>query len=82
MTDSGIELIEAYIGPEGVLTGTARITQEARERAAADQRAQDIKRRQRQLARRRESVKRQIEELQAARKPTKTKRICCWVKRI
>jgi circadian clock protein KaiC len=66
MTDSGIELIDAYIGPEGVLTGTARITQEARDQAATDQRAQDIKRRQRQLSRRRESVKRQIEELQAA----------------
>ena len=35
VTDSGIELIDAYIGPEGVLTGTARLSQEARERAAA-----------------------------------------------
>ncbi|MBT3071613.1 circadian clock protein KaiC [Rhodomicrobium sp. Az07] len=66
MTDRGIELIDAYIGPEGVLTGTARITQEARDRAAADQRERESNRRQRQFARRREAVRRQIEELEAA----------------
>ena len=38
VTDSGIELIEAYIGPEGVLTGIARPSQEAREKAAAKRR--------------------------------------------
>ena len=31
MTGSGIDLVDAYIGPGGVLTGTARIAQEARE---------------------------------------------------
>jgi circadian clock protein KaiC len=33
LTDRGIELVDAYLGPEGVLTGTARVAQEARERA-------------------------------------------------
>jgi circadian clock protein KaiC len=65
MTDHGIELIDAYIGPEGVLTGTARVIQEAREAAAAARRQQDVQRRRRDLARRREAVDRQIAELRA-----------------
>ncbi len=65
MTPNGIELIDAYVGPEGVLTGTARTTQEARELAATEQRRQDAARRLRDLVRRREAVGRQIAELQA-----------------
>jgi circadian clock protein KaiC len=38
----GIELLEPYLGPEGVLTGSARIAQEARERAAAIEREQKV----------------------------------------
>ncbi|MBI0539470.1 circadian clock protein KaiC [Roseomonas sp. KE2513] len=66
MTDTGIELIEPYIGPEGVLTGTARMSQAARERAAAARRQQEVERRRRDLARRREAMERQIGELRAA----------------
>jgi circadian clock protein KaiC len=66
MTDTGIDLIDAYIGPEGVLTGTARLVQEARERAAADRRVKEAEQHRRQLARRREAVVRQIAELQAS----------------
>ena len=32
LTDQGIELRDAYLGPQGVLTGSARLAQEARER--------------------------------------------------
>jgi len=32
MTGNGVELREAYLGPAGVLTGSARLVQEARER--------------------------------------------------
>lgn len=32
MTRNGVELREAYLGPAGVLTGSARVAQEARER--------------------------------------------------
>ncbi|TPG49290.1 circadian clock protein KaiC [Roseomonas nepalensis] len=66
ITDTGIELIEPYIGPEGVLTGTARLTQAAREQAAAARRRQEGERRQRELARRRAALERQIGELRAA----------------
>ncbi len=31
LTDSGIELIDVYVGPGGVLTGTSRVAQEAQE---------------------------------------------------
>ena len=65
VTDSGIELIEAYIGPEGVLTGIARLSQEARAKAAAKRRRAEVERRRRESTRRRDSLERQIEELRA-----------------
>jgi circadian clock protein KaiC len=65
ITDSGVELLPVYVGPEGVLTGAARLTQEARERAVATARREEIERRRRDLARRREMMERQIMELRA-----------------
>lgn len=65
LTDEGITFIDAYIGAEGVLTGTARLAQEARERDESKARAQGIERRRREMARKRASVDRQIAELQA-----------------
>src|SRR5205085_11695496 len=35
LTGRGIELLDVYAGPEGVLTGSARLSQEERERSAA-----------------------------------------------
>ncbi len=66
MTDTGIDLIDPYVGPAGVLTGAARITQEARDLADAERRTQDIARRHRDAARRRATVQRQIADLNAA----------------
>ena len=66
VTDTGIELIEPYVGPEGVLTGTARLTQAAREQAAATRRQHEAERRRRDLARRREALERHIEEQRVA----------------
>ncbi len=66
ITDHGIELIEAYVGPEGVLTGTARSSQETRERAAAVLRHHEVSRRRRDVARRREVVEQQIADLRSA----------------
>lgn len=65
ITDGGIELIDAYIGSEGVLTGSARLSQEARDRDAGRLRHQEIERRRREFARRRASLERQIADLQA-----------------
>lgn len=65
ITDHGIDLIEPYIGPEGVLTGTARITQMGREQAARLRRQQETEQRRREIVRRRAALERQIEELRA-----------------
>lgn len=65
ITDHGIELIQPYVGPDGVLTGTARLTQAAREAAAMMRRRQEMERRRRELRRRREALERQIEEMRS-----------------
>jgi circadian clock protein KaiC len=65
MTHDGIVLREVYVGPEGVLTGAARIAQEARERERSMQQKHDAERRNMDFARRRRRVQAQIEELQA-----------------
>ena len=65
LSREGITLVDAYIGPAGVLTGTARVVQEAEEVAAALRREQENRRRQREAERRRQSLERQIEELRA-----------------
>ncbi len=66
LSDSGIHLIEPYVGSDGVLTGAARKAQEARERDAILLREQTNDRRRRDLERRRISVERRIAELRAA----------------
>jgi circadian clock protein KaiC len=65
LSDRGMELRPVYLGPEGVLTGSARLTQETRERAAAVARQQELERRARALMRRRRQLERQIEDLRA-----------------
>jgi len=65
LTDEGIEMAPIYVGPDGVLTGTARVAQEAREREAEQARQDAVASRRRALERRRLTVERQIAELQA-----------------
>lgn len=65
LTSSGVQLIEVYLGTGGVLTGTARVVQEAQEKAAALVRQQEIERKQRDLERKRKEMEAQITALQA-----------------
>ena len=65
MTSEGIKLREAYVGPEGVVTGSARLAQEAKDKAAALVRERDMARRSRELERKRREIAAQIEILQA-----------------
>lgn len=65
ITDGGIKLREMYLGPAGMLTGSARVAQEAREREQERDRKQEGERRRREFARKRQAVERQIAELQA-----------------
>jgi circadian clock protein KaiC len=64
ITPQGIDLVDVYVGPDGVLTGSLRAAQEARERAAAVSREQDMQLRQRDLERRRATLEAQIVALQ------------------
>ena len=66
LTDRGIELIDAYVGPEGVLMGSARSTQLARETAAQVERRLVTEHRQRELQRKQQLYEAQLIVLQAA----------------
>ena len=65
LTDRGIELKDVYAGAEGVLTGSARAAQEAREKAAAQLRREAIERKKRELERKRQALDTQIVALRA-----------------
>ncbi|MGC2648347.1 MAG: circadian clock protein KaiC, partial [Candidatus Sulfotelmatobacter sp.] len=60
LTEHGVDLLDVYVGPEGVLTGSSRLSQEARERSAMLERQQEADRRQRDRMRRREALEAQI----------------------
>ena len=60
LTDHGIELEDVYLGPEGVLTGSSRLAQEAREKAAAVSRAEEIEAKRRELDRAAQAAEAQI----------------------
>jgi circadian clock protein KaiC len=64
LTDHGVELVDVYLGPGGMLTGSARMAQEARERAAVLEREQELERRALELERKRKVVDAQIAALQ------------------
>lgn len=63
LTDHGIELADVYVGPQGVLTGSARQAQEAQERTDGTARLEDLEQRRVNLARRREAVEAQTAAL-------------------
>jgi len=60
ITDQGLDLLDVYVGPEGVLTGSARISLEARERAAALAIQQEAEGRERDRQRKREALEARI----------------------
>jgi circadian clock protein KaiC len=65
LTSRGIRLRDVYVGPEGVLAGSSRLTQEARERARALAARQEIESHSRQLKRRRHSLDAQLQVLRS-----------------
>jgi circadian clock protein KaiC len=65
LTDHGVELIDVYLGTEGLLTGSARLSQEARDRAAAALRQEELESLRRRLDRRKSAVEAQILALRA-----------------
>jgi circadian clock protein KaiC len=65
ISSDGIQLREAYIGPDGVLTGSARLAQEAKDKANKLLRQQEMERRSREIDRRQREIAAQIESLKA-----------------
>jgi circadian clock protein KaiC len=65
LAKTGIQLREVYIGANGVLTGSARLAQEAKEQAAAHGRREAIERKRRRLERKRKAVENRVAALQA-----------------
>lgn len=61
----GIEVSEPYVGPAGVLTGSARLTQHLADTAAARERAEDVALTERLLAGRRAALEAAITALHA-----------------
>jgi circadian clock protein KaiC len=60
ITDRGVELADVYVGPQGVLTGSARAAQEAQERSDAVKREEDLEQRRANLERERQSVEAKV----------------------
>ncbi|HEU4510675.1 MAG TPA: circadian clock protein KaiC [Pyrinomonadaceae bacterium] len=60
LTSHGVELVDAYIGSEGVLMGTARSSQVARETAAEVERRLATERKERELRRKKELYEAQL----------------------
>ena len=60
LTDHGIELLDVYVGPEGVLTGSARLSQEAKNDEEQFLRQQEIERKQSGLELKRAATEAQI----------------------
>jgi len=65
MSEQGLKLVPAYIGTGGVMTGSSRLAQEAKERAAALAEEQENQRRQEEMNLRRLNLQAQIAALQA-----------------
>jgi circadian clock protein KaiC len=65
ITTKGIKLVVPYLGSEGVLTGSARLSQEAKEKATMMALKDELRRKEMAMEHRRKAVQAQIEALQA-----------------
>ena len=65
ISDHGIDVVDAYIGASGVLTGSARAAQESLEKAAVLSSQQESARLKREVERKRTAIERQISGLRA-----------------
>jgi len=65
LTDHGVDLRDVYIGPEGVLTGTARLIQEAKDHGVERLHLQESERRKLSLKNRKKMLEAQIAVLRA-----------------
>ena len=66
LTSQGVDLIDVYVGPEGVLTGSSRLQQESHDRAEMALRQAEIQARQTEMERRRNAFEMETRERRAA----------------
>jgi circadian clock protein KaiC len=72
LTDHGVELRDVYVGAGGVLTGSARLTQEAQDQALQMLHKQEIERQQLELKSKHQALEAQIAALRAEFEVRKT----------
>lgn len=65
ITSKGVDIVDVYTGPAGVLTGSARLTQEIKDQATEDSRKDEAEKLQRDLERKRKLMEAQVIALQA-----------------
>lgn len=65
LTDNGVQLNDIYVGASGMLTGSARVAQEAKERAEAVERDQQFQRKSLELKQKRRQLEEQIAKMRS-----------------
>jgi circadian clock protein KaiC len=65
LTGKGVDLIDVYVGPSGVLTGSARMSQESQERDIESAHQREIERRKLNVETKRKALEAQIASLRA-----------------
>ena len=65
ISQEGISLLDVYSGPAGLVTGTARYTQEAQEEAEYNRRMLEIERKKKELERKRKVKEAKLREIEA-----------------
>lgn len=60
LTDQGVDLLDVYVGPQGVLTGSSRVSLEAREKASLLASRQEEARKERDRQRKRDALEAKI----------------------
>jgi circadian clock protein KaiC len=66
LTDRGLVIADPYLGPSGIVTGSARAAREVQEEAALIEQKDELNRKKRELGRKRKVMQAKIEELKAA----------------
>jgi circadian clock protein KaiC len=66
LTDRGADLQDVYVGPDGILVGSARAAQEMRDRASAAVSRRDVEQKKGELERKHKAFAARIAELEAA----------------
>ncbi len=65
LTDKGVQLVDVYLGPNNVLTGSARTAKEAQDKAEALDRGQEVERKRSEMERSRKMFHAEMAMLQA-----------------